>query len=285
MNPYEVLGVDRDADDEEIKSAYREKAKEHHPDQGGDAEKFKDVQEAYEQIQDGGDSGGFDPGPFSAGGPAGFGGPNSYRDDEKSVEDFIREFEEFARQGGFDGPGFSGDPFHGGAKQQIVYEVPIDFREAVTGGKSMFRVGSSPTGSMTGETKEVDIPAGIHDGDTINHSEGFTVKFRVNNNTEFWRKNKNDIYTRKEVSVWDAMTGAEVQVETITGQIVSLTIDSGTQPGEIYRLPDLGGPQTYNGKLRGDMYVEIEIEIPEVTETKRNDLVDQLRELDQGSNK
>lgn len=52
-NPYDVLGVPRDADDEAIKNAYRELVKEYHPDHGGDREKFNQIREAYEQIKSG----------------------------------------------------------------------------------------------------------------------------------------------------------------------------------------------------------------------------------------
>lgn len=273
MNPYDVLGVDRDADDDEVKEAYREKAKKHHPDQGGDEEKFKEIQAAYDQIKDGGDVN-INTGPFG-GGPTGFEG--GFGETNKSVEDFIRDFEEFARQGGFDRRGFQGDPF-GGARQEIIYEVPVEFQKAVCGGKCKFRIGSSPTGSLTGERIEVDVPAGTQDGDTFNHPDGFTIKFKVQDDTEYWRKNKNDIYTTREISVWNAMTGAEVSVHTITGQEVSVSIAPGTQNGEMYRLPDLGGPKTYDGRLRGDMYVEVSVDIPKVTEEERIELIDQLRD-------
>jgi len=49
---YQVLGVAADATDEEVKAAYRKAALEHHPDKGGDAERFREVQEAYEALRD-----------------------------------------------------------------------------------------------------------------------------------------------------------------------------------------------------------------------------------------
>jgi len=51
-NYYEILGVDKGADKEELKKAYRELSKEHHPDRGGDAEKFKEINEAYSTLSD-----------------------------------------------------------------------------------------------------------------------------------------------------------------------------------------------------------------------------------------
>jgi DnaJ-class molecular chaperone len=49
---YGILGVDRGASSEEIKKAYRKKALEHHPDKGGDENKFKEASEAYEVLSD-----------------------------------------------------------------------------------------------------------------------------------------------------------------------------------------------------------------------------------------
>lgn len=53
MDPFAVLGIDRDADDETIKRAYRHRAKETHPDRGGSEAEFKRVKDAYEAIREG----------------------------------------------------------------------------------------------------------------------------------------------------------------------------------------------------------------------------------------
>ena len=50
MNPYKILGVDKNASQDEIKKAFRKKALEHHPDKGGNEEKFKQINEAYSMI-------------------------------------------------------------------------------------------------------------------------------------------------------------------------------------------------------------------------------------------
>ena len=52
MNLYEILGISKDATPAQIKAAYRRKAKEHHPDKGGDEEVFKEIQPAYEVLSD-----------------------------------------------------------------------------------------------------------------------------------------------------------------------------------------------------------------------------------------
>lgn len=257
MNPYDVLGVEKDASDEEVKDAYREKAKEHHPDQGGDEEKFKEVQKAYEEITS---EGGFD------GKRRGF----NRRRGEKSVEDFIRDFERWATEGGFSEPGFKGDPFGSSGEQPTVREVILDFHTAV--------LGKNVEVPFNGEMKTIDVPPGVESGEIFNYF-GMVVKFKVENNSSFWRKNKNDIYTKRKVSIFDAMTGKDdIEIETVQGKGILLSIGPGTQPGETFRLPGWGGPKTHQGKPKGDMYVEVDIDVPAVTEEGRVELINKLHQ-------
>jgi len=74
MNPYEVLGVEKNSSPEEIKKAYRKLSKEHHPDVGGDENKFKDIAAAYDILSNPDKKQQYDMGgsnPFSGGNPFG----------------------------------------------------------------------------------------------------------------------------------------------------------------------------------------------------------------------
>lgn len=286
MNPYKVLGLEPSASEEEVKEAYREKAKEHHPDQGGDAEKFKEIQKAKEEILD--DGFGFSDGPspgntYSGGREinfedlGGFGGPESFGN-EKSVEDMIEDFINFQRSGGFTEGGFQGDPFGNqgpfeSAQQQAdrtpEYPLRIDFETAVFG-----REVYVPEAGQT-----VEIPAGVKNGTKLAVGGNFIIRIDVQNTTEFQREGENDLYTVKEVSAIDAMTGrGDIEIETLRGKTIHLSIGPGTSDGDVFRLKGWGGPETFEGAPQGDLYVEASVNVPPVTD---EDAVEKLKEANQ----
>lgn len=260
MNPYKVLGVDRDAGDDEVKDAYRKLAKEHHPDQGGDEEKFKEIQAAYDEITSE-DTGGF-------GRDFDFG-----KREEKDVEDFINDFHNFASNGGFDRRGFQGSPFGRATEREIVYDVEVDFRTAVLGGQIEVQA-STPGGGV--ERKTIHVPAGVKEGEKINGEGNYSTRFIINNTTEYWRENRNDIYIRKVVSAVDAMTGTSLTVNTIGGEQISFDVNPGTSPEELYRIPNKGGPMTYDGIRQGDMYVQIGVDVPAVTDEEKAETISEI---------
>ena len=122
QTPYEVLGVPKDAQDQDIKKAYRKLAREHHPDKGGDAEKFKKVQEAYEVLSDPQKRQNYDQfgTPEGGGNPQGFPNPNDI---------FAQMFG--GAFGGPRGPVRRGDHHH---------ELKITLEDAYRGLTRMFKV-------------------------------------------------------------------------------------------------------------------------------------------------
>ena len=138
---YEALGVAKNASEEDIKKAFRRLARKHHPDAGGDEEKFKEINEAYEVLSDsekreqydqfGQYFGGGQPPPGGAWGGAGPFGGGQYQQ--------VR-MEDLGDLGDLFGSFFGGGGFGGGGRQQtthrgrdLQYEVTLDFNQALTG--------------------------------------------------------------------------------------------------------------------------------------------------------
>ena len=183
---YKTLGVSRSATDEEIKKAYRKLARTNHPDAGGDEEKFKEINEAYEVLSDkkkrklydqygtadeqripygwGGGAGGA--------GTSGFGGFGSWAD----ILDSIRRGEGVAGAGGFNvddifgGGGFGGSGFGGQYQPQpqkgrdMNVTLNVSFDEAFNGCTKKVSV-RNPQGGV--ETLDVKVPAGAVDGGRV----------------------------------------------------------------------------------------------------------------------
>lgn len=155
---YKILGISKNATDEEIKKAYRKLALKYHPDRGGDTEKFKEINEAYQVLSNPQKRSQFDQfgtsdfsGFGNGSGGAGYGGSYNVNFDDI-----------FSGSGGF-GFGNMGDifeDFFGQAFSQVQVEVPISVTQAILGDKIKFRTQSS------GEI-ELDIPPGTENNTTF----------------------------------------------------------------------------------------------------------------------
>ncbi len=285
---YKILGMPRDASPQELKKAYRQLAKELHPDHNPDdqeaEERFKDVSAAYTVVSDPekrklydefGEMGlreGFDPNAYQAAtqGAGGFGG-----------FDFGDIFGGGARGGGraghveFDledlfggrGPGrgsYVRAPQRGA---DIQSEVTIDFRDAVLGCMRELSLRSAE-----GErTLKVRIPAGVRKGGKIRlrgqggvggnggPSGDLVLKVNVEKHPYFSMRGK-QLHVRVPVTPLEAYSGAKVTVPTPEGD-VQLSIPAGSQNGSKLRLRGKGVQP--KGKAQGDLIAQLELILPE----------------------
>lgn len=295
---YDILGVDEDASAKDIKKAYRDLARKYHPDRNPDKpnaeERFKEIQEAYSVLSDKEKreeydtrrrfGGGFGRG---AGGP-GF-GANGGRQ-QRPPDGFDVRFE----QGGDEGFGGFSDIFNsffGGRGGEARTRSPfgqrtqsggrdvettlrISFDDALRGGKREVTL-------PDGETIRLDIPKGVRSGFKIRlrgrgkrgprgERGDLYVTFEVADHPRFRRKG-DDIYVTETVNAIEALLGTERSIPTPYGQRIKVTIPSGTQPGEKLRLRGQG-VQTEDGRT-GDLYVEVDVTIPENLSRSQRDTI------------
>lgn len=280
---YATLGVNKNATDAEIKSAYRKLARKYHPDLNKDnpsaAEKFKEVSCAYDILGDKekrkkydnneidaegkptGFGSGFGGGDYTYTGGNPFGGSGNGGFDFSSIfgEDIFSQFGG-AGAGGFQGFGRASNRPRKG--QDINYTMQIDFLSAARG--------EEKTVNIQGKNINVKIPAGTTDGQTLRlkglgyaglngGSNGdVLITLKVGEHPYFCAEGKN-IMLELPISIKEAVLGAKVTVPTISGK-VAVNIPPYSSSGSKLRLKGQG----IKGKgIAGDEIVTLKIIAPE----------------------
>lgn len=284
---YEVLGVDRQASEEDIKKAYRKLARQYHPDRNpGDktAEaRFKEVQEAYDVLSDKDKRAQYDrfghagPGPTGGGAPGGgfhwhTEGFDSSTFDPRDLEELLRQFGA-GGMGGFAGGETSGRRRRGRAARMapetVETEATIPFLTAANGGRI--------TLSVDGHEVEVKVPAGIEEGKKLRVAgQGpgggdVFIKIAIQPHPYFKREGK-DVILEVPISLPEAVLGTRVDVPTLEGQHLSVRVPQGTSSGARLRLRG-------HGIAGGDQYIEIRIVVPRTHDARSRELVEEFARL------
>ncbi len=284
---YKTLGVDRNADQETIKKAFRKLARQYHPDANkGDKkaeEKFKEINEAYEVLSDpekrklydqmgasyreyqraGGNPRDYDWSQWANGGfPFGFGqGARRVYEQDIDLGEFIREM-------------FSG--------QQTVRQ-PRDFQQGVDITLEEAYHGTTRLVQKSGQPDiEVKIPRGVKTGSRVRvrgqggknargQAGDLYLVIEVKPHPIYERK-EDDLYRDIQVDAFTAMLGGEIQVDTLAGPIV-VKVPAGTSSGKLIRVRGRGMPKLNKPDEYGDLYLRVSVTVPtDLTDAEREQL-------------
>jgi len=306
---YQTLGIQRQADKDEIQKAYRKLARKFHPDMNPNddraRERFKRVQEAYDVLSDpqkrqaydqyGADfekirDSGFRP--EAAGGDAFEGLDLEQLFGGRASGGFQNGFNDFFEQlrGGGGGTRTRGPqrrprsgqphPERPHVGESVRYELSVPLKQALTGGSYEFPL--PPT--LGSQKVTVQLPAGIESGAKMRlRGKGYAsptggpagdliLVIRVEEHPAIKRVGKN-IELLLPVTLREAMLGAKVEVPTIKGTL-SLTIPAGSSGGKRLRLKGMG---VDDGKgPAGDLIVELRISLPHRIEEGAKEWIEQF---------
>ncbi len=298
---YQVLGVERNASQEEIKRAYRKLARQFHPDVNpGDRaaeERFKDINEAYEVLSDAQKRSKYDQFGSSwkqwqntGGAPGGF-------------EDFVRQW--FGQSGGNVQTINLDDLFTGGSLGDLFGTV-LGFGGRSRGASSRTQRGRDVEipveltleEAFHGATRRVQrgdgyqvtarIPPGARSGGRIRLSgqgqqaAGGTpgdlyLKVSVQPHPVY-RCEGDDLWRDLDVDLYTAVLGGEVPVDTPEGP-VTLKIPAGTSSGKTFRLRGKGMPCANHSQHRGDLYAVVHVQVPAELTVRERELFQELARL------
>ena len=277
-NYYDVLGVNEDSSSADITKAFKELAKKHQPDRGGDESKFKEINEAHDTLKN---------------------------TQKRHEYDTMRKFGSSSTGGQhpFFNEDIFGDFFSGFSGGDMDFGGSFNFTRG-PGGERIFRQNRQPRGNrnvqvrMAVSIKEamnhnektinyklpsgrdefatVKIPAGVQHGVTFKFSGmgddsiknmprgDLMVVMSVLDSDGYTRKG-NDLYTDKTIDCFQAVRGHEFNLKTLEDKIIKVKAPAGTQPGTMLTLKGQGMPIHKTIGIRGNLYVKVHVLIPQLS--------------------
>lgn len=329
---YDLLGISENASQDEIKKAYRKKAKTYHPNSNSDEadeETFKKINKAYDVLSDEEKRKKYDQfGKAAVGGQARggagfeniqdifntlFGGGRGQRQQTTDIKKTmgitldeayhgVEKTIEIQRQaachdcdgtGAEDGTTITCPHCNGNGKVQAVRRTPFGRSRVVEECDQCHGRGEQPETSCstcqgTGTTRttesiSVNIPEGVEHRQRIrvsgkgnrqpNGETGDLYLFIGIKDDDTFERRNNDLFTTLKIGLGDAVLGADKTID-VFGRSLTVSISDGIQPGDVLRLESEG---MAGRRHDGDIYIKIDIEIPEDIDDELKDHLDQFR--------
>jgi curved DNA-binding protein len=290
---YKVLGIEKNATEKDIKSAYRKQARKYHPDVNpNDNEahkKFQEVNEANEVLSD----------------PEKRKKYDQYGKDWKHADQFesAGQSQSYSSQGGgrqsyggFEDQDYSdffssmfGGGFQGGGRRSQTKYKGQDFNAELKLNLRDVYQSHQQTITVNGKNLRITIPAGIENGQTIKikghggpgmnggPNGDLYITFAIPNDPDFKRVG-NDLYKTVDLNLYTAVLGGEITIETMSGK-VKLKVAPETQNGTKVKLKGKGFPKYKSDDHFGDLYITYNIKIPTNLTEKQKELFRELSKL------
>lgn len=265
MSHYRTLGIEPSATQEQIKEAYKKLVRQHHPDRGGDTELFKKINEAHDILKDPVKREQYD-------NPQQIFNSSTKNDFNFQYDDMDSMFSQMFKRTGYQQ-----------RNRDIKLAVTITLEEVFAGKTATisYRLGNGE------ETQaNISIPAGIDHGEAIKFKglgdnsissvpRGDLIVFvKVLQHNGFERSG-NNLRKTIEINTIDLIVGLKIDIKTINGNVISVNIPSGTNPGTILSVSEHGLPDYRTGKY-GNLHLIVKGVTPKVTNA---DLIERIKLL------
>jgi curved DNA-binding protein len=276
-NYYDILGVNEQSTSADITKAFKDLAKQHHPDRGGTQEKFQEINEAHDTLKSSQKRHDYDSMRKFGGGTGGAQHPFFNEDIFGDIFSGFGQGGDMDFNGKFNFTGRNGDQrtFRNvrQGNRSVNVRMAISIKEAMTSDEKTISY-KLPSGRE--EFATVKIPAGVQHGVTFKYTGmgddsiknvprgDLMVQMSVLDSDGYTRKG-NDLHTDKTIDCFQAVRGHKIQLKTLEDSVITVNVPSGTQPGTLLMVRSKGMPIHKTIGIRGNLYVKIHVLIPQLS--------------------
>ena len=278
-NYYDILGVNEQSTSADITKAFKDLAKQHHPDRGGTQEKFQEINEAHDTLKSSQKRHDYDSMRKFGGGTGGAQHPFFNEDIFGDIFSGFGQGGDMDFNGKFNFTGRNGDQqtFRNvrQGNRSVNVRMAISIKEAMTSDEKTISY-KLPSGRE--EFATVKIPAGVQHGVTFKYAGmgddsiknvprgDLMVQMSVLDSDGYTRKG-NDLHTDKTIDCFQAVRGHKIQLKTLEDSVITVNVPSGTQPGTLLMVRSKGMPIHKTIGIRGNLYVKIHVLVPQLSAT------------------